>query len=86
MLICLLDVRDPDEFEEEHVEGAVHIPLEALRERMGELPRDNEILPYCKVGQRSYYATRLLRLNKFRTRNISGGFTTYKAQKQAEDK
>jgi len=82
----ILDVRDPDEFEEEHVEGAVHIPLEALRERMGELPRDNEILPYCIVGQRSYYATRLLRLNKFRTRNISGGFKTYKAQKQAEDK
>ena len=50
------------------------IPLNSLHVRMHELPRDREILVYCAVGQRSYYASRALRLNGFNARNISGGF------------
>jgi len=76
-----LDVREPDEFEKGHVAGAISIPLGALRQRIPELPRDSEILSYCGVGQRSHYATRILRLNKFKARNVSGGFTSYKMQK-----
>lgn len=72
----ILDVRAPEEFEQEHHEGAINIPVDSLRERLGELPRDREILTYCSVGQRSYYAARILRLNGLPASNISGGMTT----------
>lgn len=80
----LIDVRDPGEFKLGHVEGAVNIPLNSLRERMKELPRDKEILLYCGVGQRSYYALRALRLNGFGASNISGGMMSYLAEKQVK--
>jgi NADPH-dependent 2,4-dienoyl-CoA reductase/sulfur reductase-like enzyme/rhodanese-related sulfurtransferase len=78
----ILDVREPGEFKMGHVEGAINIPLNSLRVRMNELPRDKEILVYCAVGQRSYYASRALRLHGFNARNISGGFRSYGAQVQ----
>lgn len=80
----ILDVREPGEFFIEHYEGAVNIPLGALRDRMVELPRDREILAYCSVGQRSYYASRALRLNGYEARNISCGMRTYMAQRRAK--
>ena len=76
----VLDVREPEEFALGHVEGATNIPLNSLRDRMSELPRDREILAYCAVGQRSYYAARALRLNGFPARNVSGGITNYRAE------
>jgi NADPH-dependent 2,4-dienoyl-CoA reductase/sulfur reductase-like enzyme/rhodanese-related sulfurtransferase len=76
----VLDVREPQEFALGHIEGATNIPLHALRDSMSKLPRDKEILVYCAVGQRSYYASRALRLNGFRARNISGGMKTYRAE------
>ena len=80
----ILDVRDPSEFKLGHAEGAINIPLHTLRERMSELPRDREILVYCAVGQRSYYASRALRLNGFKVRNISGGMMTRHAVSKAK--
>jgi len=77
----LLDVREPDEFRDGRVAGAINIPLGTLRQRISELPRNSEMLPYCRVGHRSHYACRILGLNQFKVRNISGGFTSYKAQK-----
>ena len=78
----ILDVREPSEFKAGHFEGSANIPLPTLREKMNSLPREKEILVYCGVGQRSYYAVRILRLNGFDVRNISGGMTTYQSQKQ----
>jgi NADPH-dependent 2,4-dienoyl-CoA reductase/sulfur reductase-like enzyme/rhodanese-related sulfurtransferase len=78
----ILDVREPSEFNAGHFEGSANIPLPTLREKMNSLPREKEILVYCGVGQRSYYAVRILRLNGFDVRNISGGMTTYQSQKQ----
>jgi NADPH-dependent 2,4-dienoyl-CoA reductase/sulfur reductase-like enzyme/rhodanese-related sulfurtransferase len=69
----LLDVRNPPELAVESVPGAVNIPLPALRARLGELPRDREILVICRSAQRAYYATRILLQNGFKVRNISGG-------------
>ena len=80
----VLGVREPGEFKLGHVEGAVNIPLGTLRERLGELPRDREILPYCVVGQRSYYASRALRYHGFSARNLSGGLRTYNAHREAQ--
>ena len=74
----LLDVRDPDEFEEGHIPGAVNLPLNEIRSRIEELPRDREISIYCGVGQRAYYATRILLQNGYHARNLAGGIRTYK--------
>jgi len=73
----LLDVRDPAEFKRGRIDGAVNIPLNELRSRIGELPKDQEILTYCLVGQRSYYANRILTQNGFKAKNISGGYLIY---------
>ena len=69
----LLDVRNPPELAAESVPGAVNIPLPELRARLGELPRDREILVICRSAQRAYYATRILLQNGFKVRNLSGG-------------
>jgi NADPH-dependent 2,4-dienoyl-CoA reductase/sulfur reductase-like enzyme/rhodanese-related sulfurtransferase len=69
----VLDVREPFELTVENVEGAVNIPLGQLRARLDELPRDKTIHIFCRSGQRSYYATRLLLQNGFEVKNISGG-------------
>jgi NADPH-dependent 2,4-dienoyl-CoA reductase/sulfur reductase-like enzyme/rhodanese-related sulfurtransferase len=69
----LLDVRNPPELAVESVPGAVNIPLPQLRARLGELPRDREILVICRSAVRAYYATRILMQNGFKARNISGG-------------
>jgi rhodanese-related sulfurtransferase len=69
----LLDVRNPAERAVESVPGVLNIPLPQLRDRLGELPRDREILVFCRTGSRSYNATRLLLQNGFKARNISGG-------------
>jgi NADPH-dependent 2,4-dienoyl-CoA reductase/sulfur reductase-like enzyme/rhodanese-related sulfurtransferase len=69
----LLDVRNPPELAVEFVPGVLDIPLPQLRARLGELPRDREILVFCRSAQRSYYATRILLQNGFKVRNISGG-------------
>ena len=69
----LLDVRHPEELAAEHVSDACNIPLNELRGRLNELPKDREILVFCRSGQRAYYATRILLQNGFKARNISGG-------------
>ncbi len=75
----LLDVRDLDEFEAGHVPGAVHLPLNSLRDRLATLPSDQPLYVYCEVGQRAYYATRVLRLHGFPAYNLTGGYKTYQA-------
>jgi NADPH-dependent 2,4-dienoyl-CoA reductase/sulfur reductase-like enzyme/rhodanese-related sulfurtransferase len=69
----LLDVRTPVELAVEDVPGAVHIPLHELRNRIGELPKNREILVICRSAQRAYYATRVLLQSGFKARNLSGG-------------
>jgi rhodanese-related sulfurtransferase len=73
----LVDVREPSEYAAGHIEGARNVPLPQIRDRLDELPRDREIWLYCGVGQRSYYATRILKQNGFNVRNLPGGFKTY---------
>ncbi len=79
----ILDVRDPDEFYADHLEDAVNVPLGKLRQNMGELDRKAEILTYCAVGQRSYYASCALRQHGFNARNISGGYKSLLAYESA---
>jgi rhodanese-related sulfurtransferase len=74
----LLDVRTPQEFASGHIPGAVNIPVDDLRSRLGELPGDRQIAAYCQVGQRGYLATRILQQKGFSASNIGGGYKTYK--------
>ncbi len=78
----ILDVREPSEYARGHLEQAVNIPLTQMRERIAELPRDREIWTCCFVGQRSYFALRLLSLYGLTARNISGGLLMYEAVKK----
>jgi len=55
----LLDVRTPQEFAASHIPDAINIPVDDLRARLGEIPRDSPIAAYCQVGQRGYLATRI---------------------------
>lgn len=71
----LLDVRDPDELAPGRLAGAVNIPLDMLRERAGELPRDRLIVTYCQQGQRGHLAACTLRgLGFGAVANLRGGF------------
>jgi rhodanese-related sulfurtransferase len=73
----ILDVRDNLEYRRDHVDGAKNLPLDELRDRLAELPKDRPIWAYCFVGQRSYYAARALIQYGFDVKNLSGGFNTY---------
>lgn len=72
----LLDVRTPQEFAQGHLPNAVNIPVDDLRSRLGEVPRDRRILAYCQVGQRGYIATRILGQKGFDVANLGGGWKT----------
>jgi NADPH-dependent 2,4-dienoyl-CoA reductase/sulfur reductase-like enzyme/rhodanese-related sulfurtransferase len=73
----LLDVRTPQEFGAGHIPGAVNIPVDELRTRLGEVSRDREVAAYCQVGQRGYLATRILLQAGIRAMNLGGGYKTY---------
>ncbi len=73
----ILDVRTVEEFMAGNLPGAINIPVDELRARLGELPRERDIVAYCQVGQRGYIATRVLQQAGFRVRNLSGGYKTY---------
>ena len=75
----IVDVREPAEHQTGRIEGALNLPLNQLRDRLGELPREREIWVHCSVGQRSYYALRLLRQHGFNVRNLPGGYQTFRA-------
>ena len=55
----------------------MHIPLPQLRSRLSELPRDGEIIPYCRSGQRSYDACRILSQHGFGVRHLTGSYRTW---------
>lgn len=75
----LLDVRNPSELENVgFIEGAINIPVDQLRGRMNELPKDKEIVIYCQVGLRGNVAYRQLVNSGFKARNLIGGYRTYK--------
>ena len=77
--ITLLDVRTAAEYERGHIDGFRNIPVEELRERLGELDRDKPFYVICQSGLRSYIACRILAQEGFDCRNFSGGYRFYAA-------
>ena len=72
----LIDVRTPGEFNAGHVDGAINIPVDDLRERFAEIPKENVIVT-CQVGQRGHTASTLLRELGIKASNLDGGYKTW---------
>lgn len=70
--VCI-DVRSPQEFEEERIPGFISIPLESLRRRIDEIPRDRPIILVCKTGAKSYQASLILEAHGFKQATILEG-------------
>jgi len=70
-------VRTTPEVQQGTIPGSIHIPVDDLRKRLGELPKDKEVLAFCQVGLRGYLACRILSQNGIACRNLTGGYKTY---------
>lgn len=77
----LIDVRTPAEFSAGSLPGAINIPLDDLRGRLGEIANDQPVALFCKVGQRGYVAERILRQSgRSDVANLKGGYTLAREQ------
>ncbi|MDD2829065.1 MAG: rhodanese-like domain-containing protein [Sulfuricurvum sp.] len=79
--VVLLDVRTPDEFSQEFIEGATLIPVQALNDTLFKLEdkKDKTIIVYCHSGNRSVTASRILSDNGFHPLNLKGGIAQWKS-------
>lgn len=73
----VLDVREPDEWQAGHVEGAVHIPMGEIPSRVSEVPKDRTVHVVCRVGGRSAQVTRYLVAQGWDAVNIDGGMLAW---------
>jgi len=62
------------EFSNGHLENAINIPIDSLRERIGELDKNKEILEYCAIGLKGYIASRMLAPKGYKVKNLTGGY------------
>jgi peroxiredoxin family protein/TusA-related sulfurtransferase/rhodanese-related sulfurtransferase len=72
----LVDVRSEEEYNNGHVEGAINIPVDSLRNRLSELDPNKMIVEYCQVGLRGYVADRILSQQGYQVMNVTGGYKT----------
>ena len=79
--VHVLDVRSAMEFAEGHIEGAQHIPLGELRERLGEVPPDGDVVVHCLGGTRSAIATSILQRAGRDAINFAGGYQAWRTAK-----
>lgn len=75
--VTLLDVRTEKEYAAGHIDGFVNIPLDSLRDRIGELAPGRTVYVHCHSGLRSYIACRILTGNGFPCKNLAGGYRLY---------
>ena len=77
--VTLLDTRTAGEYSRGHIDGFQNIPVDALRERIGEIEPGKPVYVICQSGLRSYIATRILEGYGFEAYNFAGGFRFYDA-------
>ena len=77
--VTLLDTRTVGEYRRGHIEGFVNIPVDELRERIGEIETGKPVYVICQSGLRSYISTRILEGYGFEAYNFAGGFRFYSA-------
>jgi len=73
----LLDVREDGEWNAGHIDGAQHIPLRELADRLGELPKERTLVAVCRSGSRSGAAVQGLRKLGFEAENLEGGVNAW---------
>ena len=80
--VALLDVRTPDEFLSEHIEGALLIPVQDLSQNLSQLEtlKEKKIIVYCHSGNRSVAASRILLSNGYTPLNLTGGIMQWKSE------
>lgn len=82
----LIDVRTVEEYQLGTIEGAINIPVDELRGKLSEIPKDKRIILFCAVGLRGYIAYRILIQNGFKNVfNLSGGYKTYSIATEKEN-
>lgn len=74
----LIDVRTAQEYGNGTIQRAVNIPLDDLRERLREIPKNRDLIVTCQVGLRGYLASRILAQKGYRVKNLDGGYKLYK--------
>lgn len=77
--VTLLDTRTPEEYRRGHADGFINLPLDELRERLGELDPAKPVYVMCQSGLRSYVACRILSQHGFHCYNFAGGYRFYEA-------
>ena len=77
--VTLLDTRTVGEYSRGHIDGFKNIPVDELRERIGEIEAGKPVYVICQSGLRSYIATRILEGYGFEAYNFAGGFRFYDA-------
>jgi rhodanese-related sulfurtransferase len=76
----LIDVRTAAEFENGKIPNAINIPIDEIRDRLGEISKNKRIYIYCEAGLRGYLAQRILLQNGYeQVQNLSGGYQLWKA-------
>lgn len=85
--VTLIDVREPEEWSDKRIPGAIHMPLGDLRNRTGDLDPHADLVIYCAHGYRSVQAVLLLQALEFeRVRSLTGGLEDWEAQGGAIDR
>lgn len=77
--VTLLDTRTVTEAARGKIDGFVNIPLDSLRERINEIPKDKPVYVHCHSGMRSYIACRILQGNGYDCYNLAGGWRLYES-------
>jgi rhodanese-related sulfurtransferase len=73
----ILDVREQDEWDAGHIDGAQHVPLGELGRRLAEVPKDQVVVAVCRSGSRSDRAAKGLRASGYDAENLDGGVTAW---------
>ncbi|WP_448587407.1 rhodanese-like domain-containing protein [Thermocrinis sp.] len=81
--VILLDVRTPPEHIQLRIPNSILIPLDELRFSYGSLPKDKKIIVYCRSGERSAFATYLLRHLGYEAYNLAGGILVWNYEKES---
>ena len=74
---AIIDVREDDEWEAGHIDGALHVPLGDLPTRLDDLPLDDDMYVICRTGGRSRRAVAWLTTNGFDAINVTGGMGSW---------
>ena len=77
----LLDIRSHSEYDDDSITGSTHIPLNILRGRLHQLPKDREIIICCRSGVNSYEALRIFKAHDFNNAKVlDGGIVTFRGE------